>query len=284
MTRVSDSRDAQRIQEQKQTEKRQGEKSKRESQEFSKMMSQRQENTSKANTRQQLAQGKHVGQKAGAQARLAARQGISANSFAQQLQEKGTSSLGQKQVQTKSRDDEMRDTRRAGDAGSSRAEKGRVEKQGDKLAAIQRHDREGGGGRGGEGSDMGGGAGDLGGQEGQLGSSLGGMHADAAQNAKAQEVQGAQGPRLPQQVLQELVKRVMIGVNEEGLTEMHIEFNQDVLAGTRLQISVKDGKISARFHTDDVNIRRLLKASEGELARVFGRKGMTLERLEVEGP
>lgn len=282
MSRVNDSRDVQRVQEQRRAEKQQGEKSKREGQEFGKMISQRQESTAKANSRQQVAQGKHAGQKASAQAKLMARQGIATNSFAHQLMKKGAGSQGEKQVQAKSRNDEMRDTRRAGDEGSSKTEKGRVEKQDDKLAAIQRDDREGSRG-GGDGGDMGGG--EFGSQqEGQLGSSLGGMQAEGAQGAAVQEAQAAQGPRLPQQVLQELVKRVMVGVNEEGLTEMHIEFNKDVLAGTRLVISVKDGKISARFSTDDVNIGRLIKASEGELARAFGRKGMTLECLEVEGP
>ena len=57
-----------------------------------------------------------------------------------------------------------------------------------------------------------------------------------------------------------------------------------MLAGSRLTISARDGKIFARFQTEDTNVGRLLKASEGELARAFGRKGLRLERLEVTGP
>jgi len=51
------------------------------------MVSQRQENTSKANARQQAAQSGQTGQKAAAGNRLMARQGIQANTFAQQLQQ-----------------------------------------------------------------------------------------------------------------------------------------------------------------------------------------------------
>src|SRR2546427_734795 len=80
---------------------------------------------------------------------------------------------------------------------------------------------------------------------------------------------------------EELVKRVMVGVNPQGLSEFHIEFRENVLAGSRLTITAKDGKISAQFATPDANTKRLLKASEGELARAFSRKGLTLERFDV---
>jgi hypothetical protein len=276
MSRVNETRDAQRAQEQRRNEKYNREKAKNEKQEFSKLMSQKQEATSKGTQRQEIADGKHAGQQAGAQAKLLARHGISANSFTHQLLKKGQESLAQKQSADVGRKTEMKETKKTGEERSEKAERARVGSQSDKLAAISEDDREGG-----RGGDMGG---RDGGKEGQLGSSLGGTaQAETALHA-SEAAAAAKAPQLPQHLLQEIVKRVMVGVNEEGLSEMHIEFNSDVLAGSWLKISAKDGKINARFKTDDVNIRRLLKASEGQLARAFGAKGMSLERLEVEGP
>ena len=65
------------------------------------------------------------------------------------------------------------------------------------------------------------------------------------------------------------------------LEEFRVDLKGDVLGGASVAISNKDGKINATFESDDVNLRRLVKASEGELSRAFARKGMRLERLEV---
>ena len=98
----------------------------------------------------------------------------------------------------------------------------------------------------------------------------------------AQIAMGAQGPRIPPEVIQQLVNRVFAGVNAEGLSQFTVEFKSDVLNGARLDVVAKDGKISCTFHTSDKNVRNLLKASEGQLARAFAQKGLTLDRLAVE--
>jgi len=85
-------------------------------------------------------------------------------------------------------------------------------------------------------------------------------------------------------VLQAIVDKVMVGLNKEGLSEFHIQFKDNVLAGSGLKISAKNGQVSAAFTTTNANVKRLLLASEGELARAFGSKGMSLARLEVVGP
>jgi len=94
----------------------------------------------------------------------------------------------------------------------------------------------------------------------------------------------AAAPRLPDAMIAEIVKRVMVGTDAEGISQFHIEFKDDVLGGVRLEVSSSNGKISAKFVTDDVNVGRLLKASEGQLSRAFGHKGLSLARLEVESP
>lgn len=272
MSRVNDSRNSRRIENQRRTEAYNKERAKRESQEFSKLMSQQQEATSKGTGRQQMAGGRH----AGGQAKLMARQGISSSSFAQPLPQKGQLTRAQKQAVETERRVEQSDTRTDGEESSARSARARVGRQSDRLDAISGDDREGG-----RGSDPGG---QEGSRDGQLGSSLGGM-ALAADQAEVHTTEAAaKAPPLPQRLLQEIVRRVMIGVNDEGLSEMQIELSADVLAGSWLKISAKDGKITAKFETGDANVRRLLEASEGQLARAFSAKGMSLERLEVQGP
>ncbi len=105
--------------------------------------------------------------------------------------------------------------------------------------------------------------------------------AAASQAAGPAAAQGANAPQIPEAILQELVKRVMVGVDKSGIGNFVIQLKDDVLGGATLQISAKDGKINAKFTVNDENIARLLKASEGQLARAFGHKGLSLESLEV---
>ena len=207
---------------------------------------------------------------------LLARQGIASNRLAANLQAKGEQSVTFTQSEGTARSEDSEETREVLNDTQSQVNR---EEQGaqDRIEAISRDDAEGGGG------GMGGGQ-DSEGSESQDNpqaqiAAMNSADASAAPNAAAPS-----GPRLPDALVQELVKRVMVGADAEGISQFHIEFKDDVLGGVRLEISAEGGKISAKFVTDDVNVGRLLKASEGQLARAFGHKGMTLSRLEVEGP
>jgi hypothetical protein len=277
MTRVDDNRDAQRAQQEKVAERIQKEKQRTDKDDFSKLVSQKQENTAKASKQQQVQQGKHLGQQAqAANAKLAARQGIQSHSFQEQLSKKGQENLGNQQLQTQSRTKESKDTRKASTEQTTNETKERIGKEGDKLAAISRDDRQSGRDNKGEsgGKEMG--------QQQQ--STLTGQAQAAQPQTQANAAQQVQGPQVPPEIIQQIVERVMVGVNKEGLSEFHIEFKENVLAGSSLRLTAENGKISAHFKTQDVNVARLLKASEGPLARAFARKGMSLEKLEVEGP
>ena len=125
--------------------------------------------------------------------------------------------------------------------------------------------------------------GDLVGEMGHEGNAqFSGKGIEGAQASFEAQAAGAPAQMLSPQMLQEIVRRVLVGVNEEGLSEFHIEFADDVLSGARLNLTARDGKITAKFFTPDKNTGRLLKASEGELARLFARKGLSLQQLEVE--
>ncbi|MFC1610690.1 hypothetical protein ACFL6C_07020 [Myxococcota bacterium] len=279
MTRVRESDDTKSRDQKRLNEKINREKQRSDKEDFARLVSTKQERTAKANKDQQLREGKSAGQQAQAQNKLAARQGIQSTNFQEQLQKQGEQNLGNKQLQSKSRGKEAKQTRSASADHDAEATKERISKQGDKLAAISRDDRHSGRGDKEGGKEMGSGQQQPGG--------LGLAHADGAPSPHAtatQQAQTAQAGHIPPEVIQQIVERVLVGVNKEGLNEFHIEFKENVLAGSSLRLTAKDGKISAKFSTHDVNVKRLLKASEGPLARAFGHKGLTLERFEVEGP
>lgn len=284
MTRVDENRDVQRQQEQKRLDDVQRQKARQDSDQFGKLVSQKQENTSKATQKQARTRNEGTMQQSAAQSRmhassaLLARQGIQANGFQQELAKQGLQNNTATTTQSKARNDELRDTKHAAD--EQRSSVNRQADNHDKLAAISRDDRRGG--QGGEGGDLGG---SQGGDSGFAGTQSGSGAPMAAQGAApAAAAQGAAGAtKIPPHVLDALVKRVMVGVNPSGLSEFHIEFRENVLAGSRLRITANKGNITAHFETEDANVRRLIKASEGELARAFQAKGLRLERLEVMG-
>jgi hypothetical protein len=274
MTRVNENRDTQRREQERVQERVNKEKQRTERDDFAKLVAQKQEKTAKATRDHQLQQGRQLGHEApAARARLAARQGIQANNFQEQLQKKGRENLGNQQLQAMSRGKEAKETRHATTDKTTSETRERVGREGDKLAAISSDDREASRGDKGE----------SGGKEmGQQGNLAGQSQVIAqSQAAHAGAARGAQGT-IPAEVMQQIVERVMVGVNKEGLSEFHIEFKENVLAGSSLRLTAQGGKVSAHFRTTDANVKRLLQASEGPLARAFARKGMSLDTLEVE--
>ncbi|MCK5687674.1 hypothetical protein KAI87_00320 [Myxococcota bacterium] len=275
MSRV-ENKDAQRAKETQRVEKKNADQTRSEGQKFAQMVNSKQSNVKKG-TKSAVLQ-KMAQKSAGSQA-LLARQGIMAGKFQSVMQHQGKASLDGKALTTKSRSEDG-ETKKAGGEKETKADNKAIDKQGDKLAAISRDDRQSGGGGGGGGAMGGGNSGDN-----KEALATGGAAAlgESSGMKEAEAVTGANAPKLPQAVVDELVKRVMVGVDKEGLSQFHIEFKEDVLAGSRMQISVKDGKISVKFETEDVNVGRLLKASEGQLHRAFAHKGLSLERLDVTG-
>jgi hypothetical protein len=277
MTRVDDNRDVQQALEKKRQEDVDREKIRQTSRDFSKVISQKQEVVRKSNLKQgQQKQAQAQTQKATASNVLLARQGIQGKNFQAELQLRGDASKTEKQVQTKFRDTDAKETKRT-EEGQMKGEQKKVDTQGDRLAAISRDDR--GKGQGGDagGKESGAGGDKMPGQ--------GGLPMTQAQQvATTQKTEGAAGARLPADVLQSIVDKVFVGMNKEGLSEFHIQFKDNVLAGSSLKISAKNGKVSATFTTTNANVKRLIQSSEGDLARAFDGKGMSLERLEVVGP
>lgn len=229
-----------------------------------------------ASNQQQVAQQRNAAMGKASNAALLARQGMQAQAkFAAMLNNAGTENLQRtdSEVSVRREDVQEKELSRAEDQVEITREEIREEQRQQDLhfAAVDpdqqgQHSRQGG---------QGGGQGD---QRDQAPATTGVGGAAQAQESG----HSANMPRIPEAVLQELVKRVMVGVDQNGLGTFVIQLKNDVLGGATMQITARDGKISAKFTVSDENTGRLLKASEGALSRAFGRRGMQLERLEVD--
>ena len=284
MSRVKDNRDAERIQEQKRIEKDNQAKDRQKSDTFSRMMNQRKGTEKKGTTQQPVRQAPQGKTKTGASNALMARQGIASNQFAAALQKQGSENLQYSESLSTDRGGEMQEKRVESAERQDTQETKRLDGQQDRVEAVDRDEGRGKGQGQGEGKgDGGSGGGNQEKRDGQhQGDGQGVQTAAALKDAPAAQINAANQPQIPENILQEIVNRVFVGASTEGLTQFHIEFKEDILGGLRLEISAKDGKISAKFITSDKNIGRLLKASEGQLSRAFGYKGMSLDRLDVE--
>jgi flagellar hook-length control protein FliK len=242
---------------------------------FAKTLTEHKAAAQSANQKQQVVK-KDQGEKAKAQAALMARAGIAqTGKLASLMRTAESESKGRNQGLNRAADEG-----RERDATVRNDDKARVNQdQGREVGRAQPTDKDGrGAGSGGGGAEtQTGQGGNMGGQpQGFANPAMGSVQASS-------QPQGAVVPQIPPAVLQEIVKRVMVGVDKEGLASFVVQFKEDVLGGATMQINAQHGKISAKFTTPDKNAARLLKASEGQLARAFAQKGMSLERLEVEG-
>lgn len=225
------------------------------------------------------AKAKQAEKQSHASERLMARQGIHSNKFQQNLQA-ASARQAIEQKDTKARGSEARQTERSHSAKDSEAELRRVDRQHDRISSGRedkdnQKDGDNASGKQSQSENNKFGANQMATQQTGSLSSL----------TSAQQAQGAGSARLPPEVIQQMVQRVFLGVNKEGLTQFHIELQDHVLAGSSLSVACKDGvKIQAKFFCKDAQIRNLVHASKGELSRAFEKKGLSLERLDVVAP
>ncbi len=278
MSKVNEAKQAQRLEQQRTQQQKTKQEMQQSADKFNKALGQKKAEKGETNKSDNLQKNKNVQKQTGKSAMMA-RSGIAmANKFQGMLGTRGKQSLDQGSEAVKSRGGDMKEKEVEAKEADAKESLREAQQDADRVEGIN---YERGGGQGGGGS-MGGGGGDSGqdgNMQGQGGIAAAGGMAEASGPAQAQ---GAAGPQIPAHILQEIVKRVLVGVDKEGMSNFVIQFKDDVLGGATMQISAKDGKISAKFTTGDKNAGRLLKASEGALARAFAQKGMSLESLTVE--
>ena len=96
---------------------------------------------------------------------------------------------------------------------------------------------------------------------------------------------GAAGaPKIPQALLEALARKVFVGIDRHGDARFEIELGGNLLAGLRLAIQAKDGKVRIQIAGDNREGSRMLAAHHTELAAVFRHKGLDLDELTLENP
>ena len=198
--------------------------------------------------------------------------GLEEPGAAAELLKKSGASQEQVRAESKGRSDELHDLRgfeHDRQITSQKESDKRVEQYNDHLAAVTRDDEQQQGGS----SDA---------DSGQMGGGQMGMPMQQQQVAATAEVKSAGGTvKIPQALIASLVKACGVKVDPKGLTEFQIDLRDDVLGGSSVKVSANGRRISATVVSSDANIRRLFKASEGDLARAFDAAGLSLEKFAV---
>jgi hypothetical protein len=109
---------------------------------------------------------------------------------------------------------------------------------------------------------------------------------DDAQNAGkiaiGKTARAAASERIPQPVMQKMVDAVAVMAGQ-GMQEFQIQLKDDALGGGSLRVTLgQDKKLKIAFTMKDKSAKNLLESSKGVLMRMFEKKGMKLESLEVK--
>jgi len=115
-----------------------------------------------------------------------------------------------------------------------------------------------------------------------LQASIGAVGETARQGAAAKVKETSKAQQIPEELLEQLVEEVRVGVNEAGHAEFQIDLKDGVLQGMTMKISADGGKVSCTFIGGDAGAKNFIESSEGALARALEGKGLQLSRLEVQ--
>lgn len=94
------------------------------------------------------------------------------------------------------------------------------------------------------------------------------------------------GPRaahrvqIPPEALKQLVGAIY-KASQDGRTHLQVTLKGDMFDGVQLTVRSQGGKVSCEFGNCDPNLSRLLKSSQGALARGLSQRGLALQSLSV---
>ncbi|MEC7750062.1 MAG: hypothetical protein VX405_01000 [Myxococcota bacterium] len=100
-----------------------------------------------------------------------------------------------------------------------------------------------------------------------------------AEQTKAQQ---AEPMKIPQIILEALAKKVFVGIDAAGNGRFDIELGGQMLAGLRLSITAKDGKVHIQIGGDNKSAGRLLKGHHTELAGLLRKRNLDLEGIDLD--
>lgn len=99
--------------------------------------------------------------------------------------------------------------------------------------------------------------------------------------AAPERAQGARPTQvIPPEVLKQLVGTIY-KASQDGRTHLQLTLKGGMFDGVHMVVRSENGKVSCEFGNCDRNLGRLLKSSQGALARGLSRRGLTLQSLSV---
>ena len=106
------------------------------------------------------------------------------------------------------------------------------------------------------------------------------------QNQAITEAQGPQGAAgahpIPPEILEKLVAQIFVGVNAEGAQMFNFTFQEGVLSGCAVSVTSNGaGRIKLSISGLEGQAKRLLSASEGDIAKRLASHKLDLESFEV---
>jgi hypothetical protein len=101
--------------------------------------------------------------------------------------------------------------------------------------------------------------------------------------AKPKDMAGSERLRaMANEIAQKIVDRVRVGTNAAGNAEFQIDLRSDVLNGLSIKVSARNGKISATFSGSNREVLKMLEEHSEGLRGALGGRGLRLENLRFE--
>ncbi|HZI14670.1 MAG TPA: flagellar hook-length control protein FliK [Myxococcus sp.] len=101
--------------------------------------------------------------------------------------------------------------------------------------------------------------------------------------AKPKDMAGSERLRaMANEIAQKIVDRVRVGTNAAGNAEFQIDLRSDVLNGLSIKVSARNGKISATFSGSNREVLKMLEEHSEGLRGALGGRGLRLEDVRFE--
>ncbi len=127
-------------------------------------------------------------------------------------------------------------------------------------------------------------------QQGQQGQSFSDQHdtqdddffAQAASAGRAENLRETMAKSLPDGFFDSIADQVSVGVDQEGLSHFTIDLREGILGGSSIDVSANGKSVSLSFRGLDEGSKRLLNASQKELASRLRSKGLRLSGFDLQ--
>ncbi len=100
----------------------------------------------------------------------------------------------------------------------------------------------------------------------------------------ADTMKATSGPdraQMTQQVLNQLIQYVKIGMNRKGEKEIQIDLHEKIFKGLKLRVISREGKVAVMFSSSDRKGREVLEKNKDDISRALKDKGIEVDEIVV---